>query len=332
MLTFTAFLLAVTIYVTFLLWCLLPIIRRQKRRWLGWLRVCFAFWLLGASLLPPLAWPIMLPLTKNHLAAAEHLSAVILFPWTLPNYVLNVFDYTNATAIVVDITYPIEISGVRYEPRVRTACILRRAILLDLGVTVRPIKHFPTATGGEILAWTGDDIVAINHSHQICSTALQEGLQLGPVPHMRGGNPKVFVVRGEGANTQLYSMALDFSPNTIAVDDILLHPPEIVDVSQKPARDVISLDDLWPMLQTKDHSLTQPSMISAYRRLPASATPCVQDISVWMGSESGRSRIQRSRKTNLWRLPNELRPGFCSKVLARRIPPPPKSRLNPVAR
>src|SRR2546428_11637207 len=122
MATFVIFLLAVAVYIGFLGWCLVPLVRRPRRRWAGWLRVVLGLMLLGAILLPPLALPIQLPVYAFDPRAEWWLTAVALFPRTLPIYVFNVVDRGRATATVIDVRYPIAIGGVRYAPVVRTAC------------------------------------------------------------------------------------------------------------------------------------------------------------------------------------------------------------------
>src|SRR5262245_37204788 len=133
MLTFVAFLFSVAGYIVFLVWCLSPLVRRPRRRWLGWLRVILGVLLLAANLTPLFALPIWLPIYVFAPQAERWLTAVILFPRTLPIYVQNVIARASATATVIDVTYPIEIAGTRYAPVVRTACTVRTMIDIDYG-------------------------------------------------------------------------------------------------------------------------------------------------------------------------------------------------------
>lgn len=332
MLTFILFAALVAVYVAFLLWCFAPIISKQRRRGIACLSVPLGLVLLGANLIPLLAWPILLPLAIIDSMSTQRLYGITLFPWTLPRYISNIYRYKNATATVIDVKYPIEISGVRSEPLVRTACTTRRGISLEKGVAIRPFEKGTTASGGELLARAGDAILAINHSYSICLNARRMQFQPDAFSIREGGRPAIFVVRGKANQTKLYSLYHDFGPFKSSVDDISLYPPEIVNVSQKPAREMISLDDLWPMSRPGDHPLSPPEMIKAYKRLPATENACVLHVTLYPRVGRKEPWVYRTYKTDLSEIPVERRSNFCRNVLERRIPSPPMTSLNPVTR
>jgi hypothetical protein len=267
--TFVLFILAVIFYILFLLWCLAPLARAAKVRWFNWLRIALGVLVLCAVFLPPVVSPIILPIAVIDQAAAERVVAIALFPRTLPKYIANVRDHASAIATVVEISYPIEIAGVRYAPIVRTACTRRRLVSIDKGVEIRSFANYPTASGGELSARAGSAVIALDQSHNLCSMVLMERLEPGPLPDDRtraGFAPAVYVIRGEAEQTQLYEFR--YHTGIVAVDDIMLWPPEIVRVEQMPASDVVGLDALWPMDQRGEMSLRAPALIEAYGAAP----------------------------------------------------------------
>jgi hypothetical protein len=206
MVAFVVFGFLVVTYVVFLLWCLAPLISRS-RGVLGWLRIAVATILLGANLLPLLAWPIVIPVFAVHAGAGEQLQTATLFLRTVPGVIENVRRRESATATIVDVAYPIEIAGVRYAPVVRTACTLRKTIAVEKGLEIHAFQNYRTASGGEFSAWAEKAMLALDQSNNICRLVNSDRLRPGPFPDYRtarGGHPlTIYVVRGEAEKTQL---------------------------------------------------------------------------------------------------------------------------------
>jgi hypothetical protein len=286
MTTFLGFVVAVAVTIAFLLWCLTPLVRRRRGA-CGWLRIVLGLLLLSANLLPLLALPVVLMASAFGWDTGERATAVVLFPRTLPIYLRNVHDRASATATVIEIAYPMAIAGVRYTPVVGTACMPRRMLSIDKAVDIHHFDNYPTASGGAFVGHAGKATVAIDDSSQLCAPGLMGRLQPGPYPDFRtrvGSGLTVYVVRGEADTTQLYE--LHYHGEAVTADDISLQPPQIVRIYQAPARDVVSLDALWPMRQRGEHSISTPDMITAYRRLPAHGTPASTSSSLRWTSRS----------------------------------------------
>jgi hypothetical protein len=324
MATFVAFIATVAVYIVFLLWCLAPLLRRPRRRWMGWLRVGLALLLSGAVLWPLLASPILLPIYAFNPSAGRWLTAAVLFPRTLPIYVRNVMDRKSATATVIDVSYPVEIGGVRYAPVVRTACTTRRMVDIDFGA-LQSFETFPTASGGDLAAKGANFILALDQSPQLCS-------------HLKGLQPgtwntsalllRVYVIRGEADKTQMYE--LHYSGSSVAVDDIVLLPPQIIRIALAPATDTVSLDALWPMRQRGESGYDELALIDAYRRLPAGINACVEFVLVSLNFSTMTPKISRLQKTDYPHdMPAERRNAYCRDNLGWRIPRPTMSDLTP---
>lgn len=308
---FALFILAVGAYVAFLAWCLFPIVRPRGQRWLGRLRIAVGLMLLAANVVPPLALPLLLPIHYVNESAGERLQAVILFARTVPIYVHNVLERDRTTAGVVDIRYPIEIAGVSYGPVVRTACTTRKMLDLDKGILPMVFEKFPTWVGGVLVARVGPSIIAIDHGYEVCSNLRKGGIDLDRLQQKR-----VFVVRGEAEKTQLYSISR-YPPGTVAVDDIVLAPPELVSLENVPARDVIPLAALWPML-THERNDT-PEIAKRFFGLPAGVNACVEYV-VRSVALPGAPTVRRSRPTKAPREKQSDIAAYCRDVLPRYIP------------
>jgi hypothetical protein len=329
--TYIGFILAVTAYATFLLWCLGPIFKRPKWRKLGWLRVTAGLLLIAANLSPLFGLPILVLISAYSSHAADRFMAVMLFPRTLPTYMLNVRDRARTAALVVEIAYPISIGGVRYEPLVRTACTVRRIVNVDRIESIRVTEDFRTASGGEFAAQSASGIVALHQSNELCGMAKKGQLQPGPFPDWRnrvGPAPSVHVVRGEADETRLYR--LYYYADAITVDDIVLHPPQVVRIERAPAIDLISSGALWPMRIPEDSSLNTPAIIQAYGRLPSRARSCIQTVTVSMNFKTLAPTTERPHRHALDVIPAPQRAAVCRDALARHAPQAPRSRLTPV--
>jgi len=326
------FFFALGAYAAFLLWCFLPVIRLRMGHWLGWLRVFVGVLLLGANIIPILSWPFLLPVAATYTPGVDRLMAVLFFPRTLPKYLMNIYESWYATATIVDVKYPIEISGIRYEPVVRTACVYRRALSLDKGLAFVSFNKFPTSSGGVLSAYAGHSIVALDHSYNICSHGLRKGLSRGPLPDLGTGSPVVYIVRGEAYNTRVYTLRHSPPNQTVSVDKITLHPLKIVDVTRQPARNVISLDDLWPILQSKDRSLKVPIIIQAFQHLSVGDRACVRFVSLGTDFRSNKLKITRHARPILKDVPVNEHMAHCREVLERKIPLPTNPELVPIAR
>jgi hypothetical protein len=328
MATFLIFLGAVAVYMAFVLWCLTPLFRVP--RWLPWPRLTVGFMLLGANVFPPLAWPFTWPAYASSEEAGYRLTAIILFPLTLPIYLTNVHRRSNATATIVEIKYPIAINGTRYAPVVRTVCTERGMISIDFGAEIKGFANYPTASGEDFFARTNDAVLAVAQSNQLCSMVQHGRVTPGviPAPTWVGFPLTVYVVRGEAHQTQVYELA--YGGGTLARDDIVLEPPEIVRLDDAPARDVVSLDALWPMDRRGEMRRSIPVMIEAYQRLPAGINDCVFYVPGPKTSRNIPAIIHvgppQARRIVL---ATEL-PTFCRDELRKRIPATTTIPLAPV--
>jgi hypothetical protein len=329
MTTFLGFVVAVAVYIAFLLWSLAPLVRRRRGAG-GWLRIVLGLLLLSANLLPLLGLPVVLVASAFGRETGEGALAVMLFPRTLPIYLHNVHGRASASATVIEIAYPMVIAGVRYTSVVGTACMPRRMLSIDKAVDIKSFENYPTASGGAFVGLAGNATIAIDASSQLCPPGLMGRLQPGTYPDYRsriGSGLTVYVVRGEADKTQLYE--LRYHGESVTADDISLQPPQIVRVYQAPARDVVSLDDLWPMRQTGEQSISTPDMITAYRRLPAQENACVHFIIASMDFKELKPKVDRYQMTDFRDMPEAQRPAFCRDVLARRIPRPAAVPIAP---
>ena len=129
--------------------CLTPLVRVSDSYKPNWFRVIPGFLLLGANMLPPLAWPVVF-LTGIFLddRTVERLTtAVPLFVRTLPIYISNLAAWSFSTASLVEIAYPIEIAGIKYRPVLQMGCTTRRMVSIDKAVSIHFFNDFPTLSG-----------------------------------------------------------------------------------------------------------------------------------------------------------------------------------------
>lgn len=315
---FVLFLLAVSAYVAFLVWCFLPIFRPFGRRWVRWLRVAAGVMLLAGNISPIFAWPLLLPINYISGPLAEQLQAVVLFARTVPIYVRNVLDRQHRAAHVVDVRYPMEIAGVRYAPVVRTTCTTRRMLDLDYGVAPIFFANFPTPVGGELVGRAGTDIIAFYGPK--CPDRKTGQIDSKP-PQLQS----VFIIRGEAEKTQFYHV-MRFDAGTVVVDDIVLLPPEIVSIKAAPAAEVIPVVALWPMSTRRLSNV--PEIVERYMRLPAGVNGCVEHVLRTIDLP-GEPPVRRSRPT---KVPKESRSNvaeYCRDELGRYIPQSEIPMLQP---
>lgn len=315
---FVLFLLAVSAYVAFLVWCFLPIFRPFGRRWVRWLRVAAGVMLLAGNLSTVFALPLILPINYISEALANELLAVVLFTRTTPIYARNVIDRLHTTARVVDIRYPMEIAGVRYAPVVRTACTTRRMLGLDKGNPVY-FANFPTSVGGELVARAGADVVAF--LDPTCPDP-----KTGQIDSKRPRLWNVFIVRGEGEKSQLFHV-LGSDAGTVVVDDIVLRPSELVSIKAAPAAEVVPVAALWPMRTSRQNYV--PEIFERYMRLRAGVSGCVEDVLQRIVELPGQPAERRSRPR---KVPNESRSNdaaYCRDAFARYIRQSEIPRLQP---
>jgi hypothetical protein len=258
-LTFVTFLIIVALYVALLLWCFWPLVRKplafRPRYLLGIL-------MLAATVVPLLTLPLELVFLKFFENMRGYAIAVALFPRTLPAFVDNILDWKTATATLIEITYPIEIAGVRYSPVQRIACTTRKMYAIDKGIDVQFFKNYPTASGGQLVARAGDAIVAVDHSN-LCQYVKAGQVKIGPLPGHNAAHyifQPIFLFRTEGENIQLYRL-LHYD-DELAIDDIVLHAPEIVRIERKPAKEIIAPEVLWPMEQHGEMDLHSPAIVA----------------------------------------------------------------------
>jgi hypothetical protein len=273
-----------------------------------------------------LGWPVLLPiLLPIHAVGPKFevlLDAAWLFPHTVPIYVSNILDRGQATATIIDVTYSISIGGVRYAPLVRTACTARKIVGVGYG-GLQFFDKFPTASGGELIAQAGDATVVLDQSSQLCDRL--RNLKLGPLGDVA---VRIYVVRGDADKTQVYE--LPYRGGTVAIDDIVLQPPEIVRIDKAPAKEVIGLDALWPRRRSSELTgYDLIPLIEAYRHLPAGENSCIARIYATVDPITMTSR--RSSTDYPDYIPAMLRPTYCRLVLWWRIPRPARSRLEPLA-
>lgn len=316
---FVLFNIAVGFYVIFLAWCLMPLIARSRRR-LGWLRVLDAVWLLGANVFPPFVWPIVQPAFRFDDGAARFLYAVALFPRSIPLYWSNLLTRGSTASAVVEITYPIEIGGKHYAPVVTMNCTTRRILAWE--GDFHYFKNYPTASGNDLVARSGDALIVIDQSN-LCSMVLRKGIPLGTPPNYRsltGWGPTVFVIRGEAEKAQFYQ--LYYYDGVVSADDIVLQPPQITRVDHA-SRTEMSSAALWPMERRGELSMQEPRIVEAYERLPSPARDdCVVYITNPMDFPSSKVRIHRTH-------PSARDTSFCRDALARYIPPVTPTPLTP---
>jgi len=267
---FALFIVCVFAYVTFLGWCLMPLVRRTGSAvWKTVLRVTVGVLLLAANIFPPFALPLLIPVAKvGGESAFEFAQAVTLFARTLPIYVKNVFAGQGEIAHVVSIRYPIKISGVQYAPVVRTGCTERKAILLDKLTEIIVFPRYPTAEGGALLAKVGDGFVALDHGFAICSELNRSG-RVDPayMPRM-----PVVIIRGEADNAHAYDLN-GFTPDPLSEDDIVIDPP-VIAVEERPAQEAITLSALWPMKRASEGHQVMPKIVREFSPRPWRA--CVE--------------------------------------------------------
>jgi hypothetical protein len=142
-------------------------------------------------------------------------------------------------------------------------------------------------------------------------------LKLGAYPDRQtrfGLGASVYVIRGEADKTQLIKLRHDDS--TWTVDDIVFQTPQIVRIEDRPAPEVFTTADLWPMERRGEMSTKTPALIRAYNSLDARVNPCVELVG------SGQSRIFRY-------IPQYQRAEFCRRELERHIPKVPMAVLTP---
>lgn len=104
-----------------------------------------------------------------------------------------------------------------------------------------------------------------------CSPTEHTPLASGPYPHVKSGfglGPPVFVIRGAADKTTLYE--LRFEGQQPRIDDISLDQPILVQVTQRPAREVVPLGALWPMPQ---HGEMGPPFPNSSPHIVRSASP-----------------------------------------------------------
>jgi hypothetical protein len=295
----------------------LPLLRRAKRRWLGWLRVTLAFVLLGANGLPLLAMPIVGPVLSISHAAGEYLFTVILFPWTLPYYIENIRTRASATASVIEIAYPIEIAGVRYAPVVRSVCGSRKMLWVDKGMVIQT-RNAPVVIGREFVGQAGDAIIAIDQPvGDLCSLA-RHGVGRSPNTF----TPRVYVLRDAADQTQSYRLSYSMG-EAVAVDDIVLQRPEIARIETAPAGE-IPIDAFWPMARRGDDVGDLSRSIRPYHQLAVSNTGCVQYVTVSL------MKAERTKRTGLERILPAQRPAYCRRVLDG-LRPVSLPRISPLA-
>ena len=288
MLTFVTFLIIVALYVALLLWCFWPLVRKplafRPRYLLGVL-------MLAATVVPLLTLPLELVFLKFFENMRGYAIAVALFPRTLPAYVENILDWKTATATLIEITYPVDIAGVRYSPVQRIACTTRKMYAIDKGIDVQFFKDYPTASGGQLMARAGDAIVAIDHSI-LCQYLKHGHMQIGPLsvhnaPHYVFR--PIFLLREDADKIQLYD--LPHYDGELAVDDIVLHAPEIVRIEQKPAKEIIPLEVLWPMERRSEMGSQWPAIVD---KLERELRSCILYIRTSPDPKGGFPRISRT--------------------------------------
>jgi len=286
-LTFVTFLIIVALYVAFLLWCFWPLVRKplafRPRYLLGVL-------MLAATVVPLLTLPFEIVFLKFFENMRGYAIAVALFPRTLPAFVDNILDWKTATATLIEITYPVEIAGVHYSPVQRIACTTRKIYAIDKGVDVQFFKDYPTASGGQLVARAGDAIVAVDHSN-LCQYLKAGRVQIGALPGHNNAHhifQQIYILRGEADKIQLYR--LPHYDDELAIDDIVLHAPEIVRIEQKPAKEIIAPEALWPMDRRGEMGFNTPAIVD---ELEGKMRSCILYIQTSPDSTTGFPRISR---------------------------------------
>lgn len=331
MLTFGLFLLAVALYALFLLWCLAPLRRFPRAGLGGWLRIVLGLWLLTANLIPLLALPFLMPLRLIDRTLAEKSFAIPLFVRTLPIYVRNVLAHDSATATVAELEFRINIGGKHYRPRLTIACTRRRMLSVDKMVDVHVFENYPTLTGGDFIGRADNAIVVAGPPNNFCSPTEDTPLIPGPYPRFKSGfglGPSVFVIRGEADKTTLYELRFDGQQPRI--DDISLDQPILVQVTQRPAREVVPLGALWPTPQHGEMGHRVPELITSYRQIGVPANGCIELAYSDMDFRTRTMTARRWRMTDLRNIPAAERPAYCHRELGLKIIIPGAMPMTPV--
>jgi hypothetical protein len=332
MFTFGLFLLAVGLYLLFLLWCLAPVRRMPRPRARDWLRLFLGLWLLSANIAPIFVLPLLLPLGLFSPALIERAIAVTMFVRTVPIYVGNALARGAAPATMVEIEFPFIIAGTRYRPRLQIACTRRKMLSVDKFAEVIIFEKFPTLVGRDLVGQAGDATVVIGPPNGFCSPTAETQLAVGPYPQFRKGfglGPSVFLIRGEADKTRLYELRFDGEP--AAIDDLVLEQPRIVSVTQRNAAEAIPLSALWPMSRDPEMRHHVPDLVWTYQRLGVPTNGCVELAYAQMDFKSLTMTTRRWRMTELRDVPAAERPAYCRRELGLKIRKPAVNPIPPAA-
>jgi hypothetical protein len=269
LMSFYLFLIAVALYAAFVFWCLAALFRKEEKGPINWVRFGIGILLISPNFFPPL--------TFLFATGAVKADAVTFFPYTAPKYFANVLKNSTSEATVIDVTVPIQISGVRYAPVLKLACSKRSAVSFDKG-DIHSFAEFPTISHGQIAARVVNDVLAISFDKNLCDLALRGKLAVGILPgrpEWVGKLPEVNVIRDTPSHATVYRLHWDGQP--LVVDDIALLSLQITKIAVEPAKNIVDWGELWPVVDRSDRD---PDIVRDYRAVSRSAGECVSFVDV----------------------------------------------------
>lgn len=244
MMLFVLFLAAGFLYVSFLIWCLAPL--KQPAARFRKTRLALAAFLFF-SFFPLLSLPSMVllaPLGTSALAVAN-------LPMTLPAYVMNVWKWPNTMAATADVVFDFSVSGTSYSVTLKVACMFRAGIDSDKIVFVFN-ENIPTISGNKLLARVGSDFVALHFSDDLCHMVVREKDEV--VRHTRAEIALISgvddVMQGKAAVAKLDMITAQ--PRTKSERALTLEPVSVIRTGSVPAKEVISMNALWPMREPEE--------------------------------------------------------------------------------
>jgi hypothetical protein len=239
MMLFVLFLAAALFYILFFVWCLAPLIKPAARfRKQRLLLAGFIFF----SFFPILSIPSMLLLAPF----GTFPIAITNLPMTLPAYVMNVWRWPNAQALTADVVFDFSVSGVKYSATLKVACTFRAGIDSDKAVLTLN-DNIPTISGNTLLARVGSDFVALHFSDDLCHMVAQEKDEI-----VRSTRAEIALISGvqeviDGKAAFANLDQITAQPRVQSERALTLEPVRVKRTGSAPAKDVMSMDVLWPM-------------------------------------------------------------------------------------
>lgn len=313
MIEVASYLILVALYVGLIAFCLSPLVRRRGPIWIRTLGAILGFMLLGASALPPLAFPVLYPAYQfGGESGLERVQSATLFARTLPIMIENIRERTNRSTMLVEIAYPIEISGHQFEPVFHTVCTTRRTILLDKGAGIMDRPAYPTAIGGTGPVIAGDALVFTSKGLELCSLLMLGKLQTGPIPDdIRGFQPSLHLIVGYGERT-IYE--LQWRGEWAKSGGIRMLQPRIMRIEPVADKRSVPIENLWPMLKS-DEASGRPALINKLQRLIGKESGCLTFVQHDFNLRDGHF-VRYNQRRELADVPSLERQAYCLNALA----------------